>query len=52
MRMQFRYIDLRSAMMQHNLRLRSQMIMKMREFLINENGIVLELNVNNILDSS
>lgn len=38
MRMQYRYIDLRSATMQRNLRVRSQMIMKMREFLVNKHG--------------
>lgn len=33
LRMKYRYLDLRFAEMQHNLRLRSQVIMKMREFL-------------------
>ncbi|XP_038614396.1 aspartate--tRNA ligase, mitochondrial isoform X1 [Tachyglossus aculeatus] len=39
-RMQYRYLDLRSFQMQHNLRLRSQMVMKMREFLCNLHGFV------------
>uniref|UniRef100_A0A6I8P0W1 Aspartyl-tRNA synthetase 2, mitochondrial n=1 Tax=Ornithorhynchus anatinus TaxID=9258 RepID=A0A6I8P0W1_ORNAN len=40
LRMQYRYLDLRSFQMQHNLRLRSQMVMKMREFLCNLHGFV------------
>lgn len=39
-RLEFRYIDLRFADMQRNLRLRSQMLMRMREFLINGAGFV------------
>ncbi|XP_058452624.1 aspartate--tRNA ligase, mitochondrial isoform X2 [Malaya genurostris] len=39
-RMEHRYIDLRSVQLQHNLRLRSQIIMKMREFMINKCGFV------------
>uniref|UniRef100_W5MS75 Aspartyl-tRNA synthetase 2, mitochondrial n=1 Tax=Lepisosteus oculatus TaxID=7918 RepID=W5MS75_LEPOC len=35
LRMQYRYLDLRSVQMQYNLRLRSQMVMKMREYLCN-----------------
>uniref|UniRef100_A0A671N1Q4 Aspartate--tRNA ligase, mitochondrial-like n=1 Tax=Sinocyclocheilus anshuiensis TaxID=1608454 RepID=A0A671N1Q4_9TELE len=35
LRMQYRYLDLRSPRMQYNLRLRSQMVMKMREYLCN-----------------
>ncbi|XP_048508538.1 aspartate--tRNA ligase, mitochondrial isoform X2 [Athalia rosae] len=35
-RMQYRYLDLRFPEMQRNLRLRSKIIMKMREFLINK----------------
>ncbi|XP_004079327.1 aspartate--tRNA ligase, mitochondrial [Oryzias latipes] len=40
LRMQYRYLDLRSSRMQKNLRLRSQLVMKMREFLCNEHGFV------------
>ncbi|XP_071802616.1 aspartate--tRNA ligase, mitochondrial-like [Asterias amurensis] len=39
-RMQFRYLDLRSTRMQHNLRVRSSMIMRMREFLCNQHDFV------------
>uniref|UniRef100_A0A8C2IPI7 Aspartyl-tRNA synthetase 2, mitochondrial n=1 Tax=Cyprinus carpio TaxID=7962 RepID=A0A8C2IPI7_CYPCA len=38
--MQYRYLDLRSPRMQYNLRLRSQMVMKMREYLCNLHGFV------------
>uniref|UniRef100_A0A7N8Y7Q9 Aspartyl-tRNA synthetase 2, mitochondrial n=1 Tax=Mastacembelus armatus TaxID=205130 RepID=A0A7N8Y7Q9_9TELE len=40
LRMQYRYLDLRSSQMQNNLRLRSQMVMKMREYLCNVHGFV------------
>ncbi|CAM4590919.1 unnamed protein product [Leuciscus chuanchicus] len=40
LRMQYRYLDLRSPGMQYNLRLRSQMVMKMREYLCNFHGFV------------
>ncbi|XP_078606517.1 aspartate--tRNA ligase, mitochondrial-like [Branchiostoma floridae x Branchiostoma japonicum] len=40
LRLQHRYLDLRGSQLQHNLRLRSQVIMKMREFLINVHGFV------------
>ncbi|XP_051991009.1 aspartate--tRNA ligase, mitochondrial-like [Xyrauchen texanus] len=40
LRMQYRYLDLRSSRMQYNLRLRSQMVMKMREYLCNLHGFV------------
>ncbi|XP_023566139.1 aspartate--tRNA ligase, mitochondrial isoform X2 [Octodon degus] len=40
LRLQYRYLDLRSAQMQHNLRLRSQMVMRMREYLCNLHGFV------------
>ncbi|KAM5239309.1 aspartate--tRNA ligase, mitochondrial [Ctenodactylus gundi] len=40
LRLQYRYLDLRSAHMQYNLRLRSQMVMKMREYLCNVHGFV------------
>ncbi|XP_074654123.1 aspartate--tRNA ligase, mitochondrial-like [Tubulanus polymorphus] len=40
MRMEYRYLDLRSAWMQRNLRLRSQVTMKMRQFLCDDNGFV------------
>lgn len=39
LRMQYRYLDLRSAQMQRNLRLRSQLVMKMREYLCNVHGM-------------
>uniref|UniRef100_A0AAR2IMS6 Aminoacyl-transfer RNA synthetases class-II family profile domain-containing protein n=1 Tax=Pygocentrus nattereri TaxID=42514 RepID=A0AAR2IMS6_PYGNA len=38
LRMQYRYLDLRSSQMQYNLRLRSQLVMKMREYLCNLHG--------------
>ncbi|XP_042318673.1 aspartate--tRNA ligase, mitochondrial isoform X2 [Sceloporus undulatus] len=40
LRMQYRYLDLRRAQMQYNLRLRSQMVMRMREYLCNCYGFV------------
>lgn len=40
LRMQYRYLDLRSPQMQQNLRLRSQLVMKMREYLCNVHGFV------------
>ncbi|XP_059200345.1 aspartate--tRNA ligase, mitochondrial [Centropristis striata] len=40
LRMQYRYLDLRSNQMQRNLRLRSQLVMKMREYLCNVHGFV------------
>ncbi|KAI2520461.1 aspartyl-tRNA synthetase 2, mitochondrial [Homo sapiens] len=40
LRLQYRYLDLRSFQMQYNLRLRSQMVMKMREYLCNLHGFV------------
>lgn len=40
LRMQYRYLDLRSSQMQTNLRLRSQLVMKMREYLCNVHGFV------------
>nr|XP_006003177.1 PREDICTED: aspartate--tRNA ligase, mitochondrial isoform X2 [Latimeria chalumnae] len=40
LRMQYRYLDLRSFQMQYNLRLRSQVVMKMREYLCNIHGFV------------
>lgn len=39
-RMKYRYLDLRFEDMQHNLRLRSNVLMKMREYLINSAGFV------------
>ncbi|KAG9461901.1 hypothetical protein GDO78_015442 [Eleutherodactylus coqui] len=38
--MQYRYLDIRSAQLQYNLRLRSRMVMKMREYLCNQHGFV------------
>ncbi|XP_051944787.1 aspartate--tRNA ligase, mitochondrial isoform X2 [Hippocampus zosterae] len=40
LRMQFRYLDLRSSQLQKNLRLRSQLVMRMREYLCNVHGFV------------
>ncbi|KAJ8270234.1 hypothetical protein GJAV_G00111940 [Gymnothorax javanicus] len=40
LRMQYRYLDLRSPQMQSNLRLRSQLVMKMREYLCNLHGFI------------
>ncbi|XP_014783490.1 aspartate--tRNA ligase, mitochondrial isoform X2 [Octopus bimaculoides] len=40
LRMEYRYIDLRTQRMQHNLRLRSAMTMKIREFLCNKHDFV------------
>lgn len=40
LRMEYRYIDLRFADMQNNLRTRSNVLMKMREYLINQAGFV------------
>ncbi|KAJ6649972.1 Aspartate--tRNA ligase, mitochondrial [Pseudolycoriella hygida] len=40
LRMEFRYIDLRFDNMQRNLRLRSNVLMKMREYLCNQAGFV------------
>ncbi|XP_064616568.1 aspartate--tRNA ligase, mitochondrial-like [Liolophura sinensis] len=40
LRMEYRYLDLRNKDLQRNLRLRSEMVMKMREFLCNQNGFV------------
>ena len=38
LRMQYRYLDLRSTRMQQNLRLRSQLSMRMREYLCHQHG--------------
>ncbi|XP_042530300.1 aspartate--tRNA ligase, mitochondrial [Dipodomys spectabilis] len=40
LRLQYRYLDLRSSQMQYNLRLRSEVVMKMREYLCNLHGFV------------
>ncbi|XP_076151343.1 aspartate--tRNA ligase, mitochondrial [Alosa pseudoharengus] len=40
LRMQYRYLDLRSSQMQYNLRVRSRLVMKMREYLCNLHGFV------------
>ncbi|KAJ8960723.1 hypothetical protein NQ318_020015 [Aromia moschata] len=42
LRMQYRYLDLRFPQMQRNLRVRSTLIMKMREFLINNHFVDVE----------
>ena len=39
LRLRERYLDLRRPVMQHNLRLRSQVAMAMREFLIHKHGM-------------
>ncbi|XP_063397245.1 aspartate--tRNA ligase, mitochondrial-like [Mytilus trossulus] len=39
-RMEYRYLDLRNKFMQKNLRTRSTMVMKIREFLCNDHGFV------------
>lgn len=39
-RIKYRYLDLRFPQMQHNLRMRSTILMKMREFLVNHCGFV------------
>lgn len=44
LRMQYRYLDLRSSEMQKNLRLRSQLVMKMREYLCNVHGMESEIH--------
>ncbi|VVC26054.1 Aminoacyl-tRNA synthetase, class II (D/K/N),Nucleic acid-binding, OB-fold,Aspartyl/Asparaginyl- [Cinara cedri] len=40
LRLKYRYVDLRYPEMQYNLRLRSKLLMKMREFLINNRDFV------------
>lgn len=40
LRMQYRYLDLRYADMQRNLRTRSNVLMKMRDYLVNHAGFV------------
>lgn len=40
LKMQYRYLDLRSQQLQYNLRLRSRMVMRMREYLCNLHGFV------------
>uniref|UniRef100_A0A4W3H258 Aspartyl-tRNA synthetase 2, mitochondrial n=1 Tax=Callorhinchus milii TaxID=7868 RepID=A0A4W3H258_CALMI len=40
LRMRYRYLDLRSSQLQYNLRLRSRMVMRMREYLCNLHGFV------------
>ncbi|XP_064004292.1 aspartate--tRNA ligase, mitochondrial isoform X4 [Pogoniulus pusillus] len=40
LRMQYRYLDLRSFQLQYNLRLRSRVVMRMREYLCNLHGFV------------
>nr|CAH7722507.1 unnamed protein product [Callosobruchus chinensis] len=42
LRMQYRYLDLRFPQMQHNLRVRSKFLMKMREFLVNNHFVDIE----------
>lgn len=45
LRMQYRYLDLRSPYMQKSLRLRSQLAMKMREHLCNVHGVYVSTSV-------
>lgn len=40
LRMRYRYIDLRSKLMQHNLRLRSELLLNTRKFLCEKHGFV------------
>lgn len=40
LRMQYRYLDLRFVEMQRNMRVRSRMLMDMRDFLINKCGFI------------
>lgn len=40
LRMQYRYLDLRFAEMQMNMRVRSRMLMDMRDFLVNKRNFV------------
>lgn len=40
LRLQYRYLDLRFSDMQKNLRMRSRVLMKMREYLINHSGFI------------
>ncbi|PKK27128.1 aspartyl-tRNA synthetase 2, mitochondrial, partial [Columba livia] len=42
LRMQYRYLDLRSYQLQYNLRLRSQIVMRMREYLCNLHDCMLK----------
>ncbi|XP_066260697.1 aspartate--tRNA ligase, mitochondrial-like [Euwallacea similis] len=42
LRMQYRYLDIRFRQMQRNLRIRSKLFMKMREFLINNHFVDVE----------
>lgn len=42
LRMQYRYMDLRFPQMQRNMRVRSKLLMKMREFLINNHFVDVE----------
>lgn len=40
LRLEYRYLDLRHSQIQHNLRLRSNIIMKVRDYLCNQHGFV------------
>ncbi|XP_037082558.1 aspartate--tRNA ligase, mitochondrial-like [Pollicipes pollicipes] len=40
LRLQYRYLDLRHPELQHNIRLRSQMVMDMREYLARDHGFI------------
>ena len=40
LRLQYRYLDFRHRAMQRNLRLRSEMTMLMREYLVRQHGFV------------
>ena len=40
LRLEYRYLNFRHEMLQRNLRLRSDVVMKVREFLVKQHGFV------------